>query len=231
MNDLDHYLGSYFMRREQLAAACGCPSEELTGLIRDRLIPAPSYVVSQAHISSHVFGRLPAAGATEGEYFHPASKVWVGASRQVIEEVGRRGAYQELRRRFSVEMQRALRELNLSIWRLRDSFADDGAVIVEGLAVRVDSMWEHFLWGTFGLCVVNPASVAEIARKEVLQEKLTTLSENGTKQHFTVDERPVLLELIDAYSRAAMPFSPAEYPMCSRKRLVDDLLGHLAASP
>jgi hypothetical protein len=125
-------------------------------------------------------------------------------------------------------MQRALGELNLSVWRLRDSFADDGAVIAEGLAVRVDSMWEHFLWGTFGLCVANPASADEIARKEVLQEKLTVLSENGSKQHFTADEQPALLELIDAYSHAAMPFSPAEYPMCSRKRLVDDLLARLA---
>jgi hypothetical protein len=98
----------------------------------------------------------------------------------------------------------------------------------EGLRARVESTWEHFLLGTFGLCVADPSSEAAIARKEVLQEKLTMLSDNGAKNEFSEAEARALLELIDAYAQAAMPFSPIEYAVSSRKRLVEDLSARIA---
>lgn len=84
-------------------------------------------------------------------------------------------------------------------------------------------MWEHFLQGTFGLCVANPLSEEAIAWKEVLQEKLTTLSDNGARAVFSAPKAQAMLELIDAYAQSAMPFSPVEYSVSSRKRLVEDL--------
>jgi hypothetical protein len=62
-----------------------------------------------------------------------------------------------------------------------------------------------------------------IARKEVLQEKLTALSANGSRFAYSADEALAMLDLIDAYADSAMPFSPIEYAVSSRKRLVEDL--------
>jgi hypothetical protein len=202
---------------------CRLPRSEVSNLIRDRLIPKPSSVVAKSHISSYVFGTMQADGAIDGEYFHPANTAWVAGAWKVVDEVGRRAAYDELKKRFSMNLIHALRDLNGSVWRLRDSFAEDGSVIEGGLLARVDAVWVHFLEGTFGLCVLNPGSEAAIARKEVLQEKLTGLSDNGTKTSFSAEETRTVLETIDAYSKAAMPFSPVEYARSSRKRLVDDL--------
>jgi hypothetical protein len=170
---------------------------------------------------------MPAAGATDGEYFHPANKVWADLAREVIGELGRSGAYAGLKSRFATNMQRALADLDKSTWRLRDSFTDDGSVVREGLGIRIESMWEQFLHGTFGLCVTNPSSEAAIARKEVLQEKLAHLSANGAKQDFSQGEAATLLALIGEYAGAAMPFSPIEYPVSSRKRLVEDLAARI----
>jgi hypothetical protein len=227
MSDLDQYLARYFVNAEQFAAMCELPHREISNLIRDRLIPKPSYVVADSHVTSHVFGKMRAEGAIDGEYFHPANRVWVVVARKVVDEVGARAAHDELKKRFSQNLIRALGELNDSIWRLRDSFADDGSVIDDGLRARVDSMWVHFLEGTFGLCVANPSSEAAIARKEVLQEKLTQLSDNGSRKSFSVEEARTVLELIEAYSEAAMPFSPIEYARSSRKRLVEDLVARI----
>ena len=65
----------------------------------------------------------------------------------------------------------------------------------------------------------------------MLQEKLTQLSENGARTVYSPLQLLALHELIDAYAAAAMPFSPVEYALSSRKRLVEDLRLKLGALP
>jgi hypothetical protein len=229
MNDLDCYLYQFFLNSEQLATTCGLSPERLSQLVADELIPAPSYIVSESSvISSFVFGRMEAKGAIDGQYFHPTTSVWVNKAIYAISEFGQAGAQIELKRQFTKNLKMALSELDKSIWRLRDSFTDDGAVIEEGLQARIDSIWEHFLKGTFGLCVAKPDSERAIARKEILQEKLTELTENGKREHFSKTEVPYFLALIDDFAKATMPFSPIEYSKSSRKRLVENLRARIA---
>ena len=227
MTPLDRYLGEHFVDLDRLAMVSALSSQQLRGLLDDRLIPAASYVVGADSVTSYVFGSLPAATAAAGEYFHPATPAWISRAVAVIAQVGYSRAHAELQARFTANMEHALAGFNASLWPLRDAFANDGAVL-DGLQARISSMWDHFLRGTFGLCVANPINELEIARKEVLQEKITALSAGGTKQDFSATETLALLEVIDAYAMAAMPFSPIEYPLSSRKRLVDDLRARLA---
>jgi hypothetical protein len=224
MSDLDTYLAKNYLNAEQFAATCEISTDEVAELIKGRLIPAPSYIVTESStVRSHVFGEMEALGSTPGHYFHPANVVWVDIARRIISNPGHQSAYEELKERFVGNFQAALAELNATTWRLRDSFDDDGSSVADGLRARTDSAWEHFLHGTFGLCVANPISEAAIARKGVLQEKLGQLNENGFKAEFSQLETQVTLDLIDAYADSAMPFSPVEYHLSSRKRLVEDL--------
>ncbi len=228
MSELDVYLSQYFLDTEQMAAASGLPVAALLTLVRERLVPGPSYVVANgATLKSYVFGEMAAGAAKEGCFFHPATAVWVDRAIHVIAEVGREQAGTLLRARFAERMQAALAELNDSTWRLPDCFAEDGTTIPDGIARRMQSIWAHFMHGTFGLCVANPVSEMAIARKEVLQEKLTALSANGTRFAYTADEALAMLDLIDAFADSAMPFSPIDYPISSRKRLVDDLAARI----
>lgn len=134
-----------------------------------------------------------------------------------------------MQQQFAARYGAALATLNLTTWRLPDCFDDTGAAIAEGLRTRTDSAWRYFLNGTFSLCVANPVSEAHIATKEVLQEKLVHLSDDGSKTSYTAQELALLPALIDAYAAAAMPFSPVEYAKSSRKRLVEDLRAKLPA--
>jgi hypothetical protein len=53
---------------------------------------------------------------------------------------------------------------------IRATADDAGTPIFTGLAARLDSAWMHYLSGTFGFCVANPVSEAQIAYMEVLQK-------------------------------------------------------------
>lgn len=228
MSVLNAYLVRHFLDAAQLARAAGITGAEHEALVQQQLVPAPSYVVSPAgRIASYVFGEMAAHGATPGSYFHPSQTVWIARAREALRTLAPHEAAEHLQQRFVAGFGAALAELDRSTYRLADSFDAHGASIVDGLAVRTDSAWLHFLKGTFGLCVANPVSEAAIARKEVLQEKLTWLSENGSRFAYDARQASALRQLIDAYADAAMPFSPAEYPISSRKRLVADLRAKL----
>jgi Family of unknown function (DUF6058) len=226
LTDLDAYLAQHYLDAIQFADFCNISAATLSMLITKKRIPEPSYRISKNFtVYSYVFGEMDAPGSKPGEYFHPANRAWVllaHGSKLDTES-------SQLKARFSNNFQSALTEFNQTLFRLNDSFTDDGMPIPEGLIARSETAWEHFLKGTFGLCIANPTSEYEIARKETLQEKLSALSENGLKAHFAHDEINILLKLIEEYEAASMPFSPVEYSRSSRKRLVEDLRKRLLA--
>ena len=78
------------------------------------------------------------------------------------------------------------------------------------------------------MCVSDPSSGAGIARKEMLQEYLAMITDNGRISSPEGISKDSLIRLIEQYADAAMPFSPAEFERSSRKRLVDDLLDKIS---
>jgi len=228
MTELNHYLEQYFLNEVQLTRAGAMHSDELDALIHHRLVPAPSYVVTKAgKVWSFVFGEMAAPGATPGRYFPSSHLIWIDRARHAIACGAPENTKARLKSRFTTNFATALATLNLSTWRLPDSFDDHGAPIDGGLLVRTDAAWGHFLNGTFGLCVANAMSEAHMAYKEVLQEKLTQISDNGRQTAFSPQLAQATHDLIDAYAAAAMPFSPIEYASSSRKRLVEDLRANI----
>lgn len=230
MNDLDIYLKHYYQTADQLAASCSISSDELATLVSENLIPRPSYTVAEGGgFISQAFGEFQVQGFTPGQYFHPGNATWVAIALEAKAKCEPHQAHYDLKSRFKSNFAAALAELDKTTFRLPDSFTDAGQVIPEGLDARTEDAWGSFLKGVFSLCVADPSSERSIARKEILQEALTKLSDNGSKGDFPPEEKHYVLELINQYAQAAMPFSPLEYPRSSRKRLVDDLRAKLGA--
>ncbi len=213
------YLDQYYWDADKLSIHCGLSVAELRGMITAGFIPKPSYVVKSSVLKSAAFGDLDAQNARDGAYFHPASAVWVAQARNLTGSQ----ILERLKLQFSDNMAAELAILNGTVWRLVDAFDDHGEQYPDGLQSRIDSYWNSFLQGIFGLCVANPATEREIAQKEILQEKLTALTDDGLHVTGIAIGKEELLALIDSYADASMPFSPVEYPISSRKRLVDDL--------
>jgi uncharacterized protein DUF6058 len=224
MHALNVYLAQYFFDRTQLAEACGISASVLHELIDLRLVPAPSYVVRDSVVRSTVFGELSAPGAKSGEYFHRATTIWVARALDTLTHGSRRDAPERVATLFRSNLETALANLNCSLWRIADCFDDQCTPIAAGLRARCDSMWSHFIDGTYGVCVAHPISEYTIARKELLQEKLVALTANGARRDFPPDEAREVAYTIESYAAACMPFSPVDYPLSSRKRLVDSFV-------
>ena len=212
------YLQSRYCTAEVIAARSGMSLAEFDRLVGDGVIPQPSYIILPDRAVSAVFGDLPTDGAAPGRYFAPSQAAWIARAL----DTGAGG----LEASFRDRMAEALAEADRSIFRLTDSF-DEGGLRLPGLDARINDMWDSFVKGVFALCVVNGDCEAAIARKEILQEKLTALTAEGTSIDGMPEEE--LERLIDDYAAAAMPFAPSEYARTSRKRLVDDLRLKLAA--
>lgn len=207
---LASYLSDHFLEEAAFARHCGVPLERIQCLQREGMIPRPSYIVAEGRVHSTVFGDLPAPGAEPGCYHRPEHDAWV---RLALDE----------RKVKSPDQARASLESRFKE-RCREAAASLGATL------DFHEVWCDFLDGTYGLCATDPASEMGIIRKEWLQKHLVKQSANGHPPE-SLDPATAqdLLGLLEAYSEACMPFSPAEYPISSRKRLVDDLRPRLQA--
>jgi hypothetical protein len=221
---LSDYLNQHFETQTVFAERCDLHESRLADWISAGCCPQPSYVASNEQLHSHVFGGMPAPGAPDGKYHHPAMRAWVERAKPYIAQLANLDAAAlALRQQFSLQISGLLLAYNSHTWRLRDSFDDAGAPIEVGLRERIDRYVEHLRLGTFGLCVHDAVDAEAIVNKEILQEKLSALSDGGERRQYSPAEAEALLKLIDDYQRASMPFSPVEYSRSSRKRLVDDL--------
>ena len=201
---LKTYLQKHFVDKPTFASLLGVTVERLDELIAAKAIPEPTYTCDGSSVRSAAFGAIPIEESLSGEYFRPECTRWAKIANQAAPGKERDAVLSEL-----------TNELKTG---LRTYFKDP--TIVEG---KIQNFLPYFLNGTFGLCAADPSTGTGIARKEILQERLTELTENGSNPSPPGVSKSELLRLIDDYAVSAMPFSPAEYARSSRKRLVDDL--------
>ena len=209
---LSDYLQLHFVDKPTFASLAGITPDRLDRLIATDAIPVATYTCDGKSVHSAVFGAIEINEPLTGEYFRPECVRWAKIAAAAPAGSERAAVLAEL-----------TRELRLA---LHDSL-DNSTAIEEKIHGFLPAFWD----GTFGLCVADPSSGAGIARKEMLQEKLTALTANGSDPTPAGVSRNDLLRLIDDYAGAAMPFSPAEYERSSRRRLVDDLRPAVAKRP
>ena len=198
------YLQKHFVDKPTFASLLGITVERLEELIATKAIPEPTYICDGSSVRSAAFGVIQIEESLSGEYFRPECTRWARIANQAAPGKERDAVLSEL----TSELKTGLR-----------TYVKDPA-IVEG---KIQDFLPYFFNGTFGLCAADPSTGTGIARKEILQERLTELTENGSNPSPSGIPKSELLQLIDDYALSAMPFSPAEYARSSRKRLVDDL--------
>lgn len=201
---LRDYLHHHFVDGATLAQMAGISISRLNALVDAHAVPAPSYLVIGRSITSAVFGTIDDVDADPGRYFRPENLRWLRIALQAPQGFERQAVTDCLSQE------------------LLDAFVLAG-VSADAAASKVASFLPHFFNGTFALCAANPANGYAIARKELLQERLSDLTSNGSNATPVGVSVAELQQLIDDFAAACMPFSPADYPRSSRKRLVDDL--------
>lgn len=210
MSPLQTYLDRYFLTKTAFAATAGVTPARLDALLALQAVPAPTYTCNGSTFHSAAFGPTDTTDAATGEYFRVDCTGWVQLADSAAQGQERATVIAAL-----------AAELDASL----TAHLPDPAL----RQARIEAWLPYFFDGTFGLCVADPATGAGIARKEVLQDTLVSLTANGSDPAPAGITPAALLQLIDDYAAAAMPFSPAEYARSSRKRLVEDLKPRVAA--
>ncbi len=201
---LKHYLQEHFVDKPGFASLAEISQERLEELIAAKAIPGATYACDGNSIRSAVFGRIDIDEDLTGEYFRPECKRWAIIGAQAPAGSERTSVLEVLTQELRAALARHL---------------PDRATVEE----KIREFFPSYLDGTFGLCVSDPSTGWGIVRKELLQARLAALTANGSNPHPAGIQAQELIQLIDDYADASMPFSPAEYALSSRKRLVDDL--------
>lgn len=205
---LKNYLEKHFVDKPTFALLADISEERLDQLIEAGAVPAATYICDGRSVRSTAFGTTDVLEPVTGQYFRPECVRWVRIADQA--PAGSEKAAVETK--LKDELRAALSASGFL------NPADATAV-----ETRVQAYLPSFFNGTFGLCVADPSTGSGIVRKEMLQERLTAITDNGSNPSPSEISRSELLRLIDDYAGSAMPFSPAEYALSSRRRLVDDL--------
>ncbi len=216
-NALQQYLDRYFVTANVLTQQNHISRERLQELISRQWIPAPSYVVeSNGTLHSCAFGAFEHSDAVAADYFALATTDWI----QLVEQDWLNGRDPE--ESIAQQYWQTLTKIDAVLIAESDLFYH-GQLSREKAEQWLPTIRRHFVNGVFGVCVVEPRSLLPILRKELAQAALTRLTENGQKKQFSDNEKVRLKPIMTIYDQVCMPFSPLEYPRCSRKRLLDDL--------
>lgn len=219
------YLGQHFVPLSALVESTGVSDSEIRALQAAGCIPGPSYrVTAPDRVGSIVFGEtvIPGLGPS-GEYYAGSVATWVSAAgkRKPWPTLATLGP--KLAAEFKSELKAVLLARQAGQAGMDFLFAAPDVEHSGAMQKFLDETWRHFLAGTYGVCVREASTVAVIAEKEIRQHQLTHLTQNGAKFTYTRAEWAAVNEVMLAYEAVTMPFAPHEYPLSSRKRLVDDL--------
>jgi hypothetical protein len=222
MNPLEMYLATHFVDLATLCTKSGQSESALQSMISAEMIPGPSYTIANC-LTSLVFGSMPTLVSSDATYFAPSVETWIARAIAAIDEVGFEHAAARLRQTFANNYGRAIELIHRTLWPVADLCDGNGTLVHSAFESTIDTVWKHFLGGTFGLCVVDASDEMRIARKETAQSRLVVLTDNGQRKQFSTSLAADISALQSSYAALCMPFSPVEYSRSSRKRLVDDL--------
>lgn len=203
------YLDERFVGREAFCSHAGISPRRLDAILRAGAAPGPSYIGTGHSLWSAAFGLLPCDEPILGEYFRPECARWASLAAAAPEGMERTSS------------------ISVLAGELRDTLSmhiQDPAAVED----TVRGCLKAFADGTLGVCVADPSTGHGIAKKVLLQGKLSSLASDGELHLPSGLAEQDVLRLVDEYSAASMPFSPLEYPLSSRKRLVDDLRAAVA---
>jgi hypothetical protein len=221
------YLHAYFCDEKTLARLSNIDVNAMRALIARSFVPKAAYVVANGTISSYVFGQMDAPDAPPGDWFSTANVAWVQRALAMIVEQGEDAAAAALKARFESNYREALRTAHVAEGPLPGLSHVDGSFDDGAYSAQFDTMWAHFLAGTYSLCVRDAVDERRIAEKEALQLRLSAATDSGAKTRYSEAEAYAVRSLIARYVEVSMPFSPIEYDRSSRRRLVENVLPHL----
>lgn len=223
-----HYLSENFLTLDQLSLKSKIPTFEILSLVEHQCIPKHSYEWKNTEvIQNEVFGETR-FDKNPGVRFYPHQMTSiVETAHSLAKQMPLSKVAQKMKDQFKTEFLRMFTTKPEARIAFLDFFNERGEYIPVRFDDYVEKVFQDWLQGVYGICVVDSASPCIIAKKEILQRYLKSLTKDGSKSDFTEEEKNLLSKAGQEYLTVTMPFAPHEYPRSSRKRFVDDIASKL----
>lgn len=206
--DLIRYLEQHFLTSDQLLERCAADATQLERLQQSRVMPQPSYRLRLDLGCDSFFGAHTEQMAVD--YYAKAYSAWFALAMTFDDEdVARSHFHQRYRARLAQLAEDGIAPASAA-------FAGDAHLQTE---------WEAFLDGTYGLCSASGLP-EDIAAKEAATALIRELTESGGEV-----DRSRLRKAVDLLNRAAAPFAPHEVARSSRRRYVDGVRAAYGFAP
>ncbi|TFW27490.1 DUF6058 family natural product biosynthesis protein [Massilia horti] len=199
--DLIQYLTGHFYTREQLLEHARLDGQLLDQWQQRRMMPKPSYRLRLDIACDSFFGAHREAHAID--YYAKGYVAWAALLPTLTDEV-------QAHALFADRYRKRLAELGTS------GLGDFAAALSDS---HIESEWQHFLDGTYGLCTVSGLP-EDIATKEAA---IVVIRELTVEQVLTSVKRERLSACVDLLDGVSSPFAPHEVARSSRRRYIDDV--------
>ena len=224
------YMDKYFVEEKKLADTLKISTSQLLKYTELGVIPSYSYhIISEDWVETVVFGKLQIEQGIPGKYYSKSVQHWFNNAQKVVEHCPSDQIREQLQNQFQLEYSQQIKQLPKLTQLLPDLFDDHGILLEALLKNKAEQTWNDHLSGSYGLCVVKPSSVSAIIEKQIAVRRLANATENDNKQKFNSAQQAEFLMAAEKFDQVAMPFSPADYPLSSRKRLLDDIKTRLVS--
>jgi len=211
------YILAHFVSLPQLAALSGETADSINRYIVARCLPGPAYRLDGQVYLSSIFGDH---GERWDAVFFPRSHVAklqsVARLEAPLEEI-----CADLEANFKADYRALLVELQARDHGMADLFRSDGSVGGDAVEALLDSEWNHYMDGTYGLCT-RSASVREIATKEITIARIKQLAAR-LEQSPSEAARAELAQAVDLLDSVSAPFAPHEVSRSSRQSYITDI--------
>ena len=222
------YMDKYFVEKTKLANTLNISTSQLLSFTELGVLPNYSYHIKNSNlVDTVVFGKLNIEQGIPGKYYAKSVQQWFNKAQKVVAHYPGNQVREQLQHQFEFEYSQQIKTLPQLIQLFPEIFDDHGTVLDTQLKMQAEETWNDHLNGSYGLCVVKSDSVSAIIEKQIAVRRLASATENGHKQKFNREQQTEFLQAAAEFDKIAMPFSPADYPLSSRKRLLDDIKAKL----
>ncbi len=124
---------------------------------------------------------------------------------------------------FKVHYLAKLKELDVFSDVMTEYVDETGVIKQADLDVFLNSEWQGYLEGIYGLCTNEPTP-ENIAMKEMMIRRIRLLTSEGAKASLSVQGLQALKEIICALDAVLSPFAPYERPYSTREKWINSIL-------
>lgn len=219
------YLEENYLTTSQLLERSEVDREWFEEWVSWRCLPTYSYRLDTRGRVHSFFGIHDTASGISSspvdQMFYNGAHVGKIRMLKALDEQPSNGLSERLKGEFDNAYVQALRELEVHRFGMA-SYIDATGATGDDCQALIDSEWNYYLDGTYGLCT-KTASVEEIATKEAMIRKINYLTDDMKMTELNEQERRELTIATDMLDSVSSQFAPHERPLSSRFRYIDQV--------